>query len=71
MYLTMGVLVICAVAGYLVSLRMHPFRRCHRCAGTGKHFGAFFAYSQRPCRHCGGNGRRPRYGNRYRTQSLE
>ena len=67
MYLTIGVLAVCAVVGYRVSLRIHPFHRCRRCAGTGKHFGAFFSYSQRPCRRCGGNGRRRRFGNRFRS----
>lgn len=59
----MGALAIISVAGYRVSLWMHPFRRCRRCAGTGKHRGVIFLRAYRLCRVCGGNGRRPRFGS--------
>ena len=64
MYLAIGVLAIVAVAGYRVSLWLHPLRRCRRCRGTGKHRGAIFVRAYRLCRVCGGNGRRPRLGSR-------
>lgn len=57
-------IVILAVvfAVYLISLRLHPWRRCRPCGGTGRHVGAVFTYSSRLCHFCGGNGRRARLG---------
>jgi hypothetical protein len=55
------VIVIVAV-GYLVSLRIHPLRKCPRCKMTGRHFGGVFSYAYRPCRRCRGSGRRDRLG---------
>ena len=37
------VIVIIAV-GYLVSLRIHPLRKCPRCNMSGRHFGAVFVF---------------------------
>jgi hypothetical protein len=62
-YLAIGGLAILSVAGYRVSLWIHPFRRCRRCRGTGKHRGVIFIRAYRLCRVCGGNGRRPRLGS--------
>jgi hypothetical protein len=64
MYLTMGALLLLGLAGYLVSVRRHPYRPCRRCKGAGKHFGAVFGFAHRPCRWCGGFGRKPRFGAR-------
>jgi DnaJ-class molecular chaperone len=61
----MGLLVLIAVlaaAGYLISLRLHPWRRCKPCGGTGRAFGSVFKSSHRLCGSCGGNGRRARLG---------
>jgi hypothetical protein len=56
-----GVLVFIAIA-YLLSLRIHPWRACRACRGTGRHHGSVFTYSHRQCLSCGGNGRRARLG---------
>ena len=61
----MGLLIVLLVllgAGYLISLRLHPFRRCPACRGTGRHRGGFFTYSHRRCRRCGGGSRQHRLG---------
>ena len=55
------VIVIVAV-GYLVSLRIHPLRKCPTCKMTGRHFGGVFSNSFRPCRRWRGSGRRDRLG---------
>jgi hypothetical protein len=55
------VIVLFAVF-YLISLRLHPFRGCPACHGTGRHRGAFFTYSHRRCRRCGGGSRQNRLG---------
>jgi hypothetical protein len=64
MYLTLGALVLLGLLGYRVSVRLHPYRRCRRCRGVGKHFGAVFGFAMRPCRGCAGLGRKPRLGAR-------
>jgi hypothetical protein len=48
--------------GYLISLRLHPNRKCRACKGVGRHAGSVFRYSTRQCVRCGGNGRRARLG---------
>lgn len=61
----MGWLVVIAGlfgVGYAVSLRRHPLRRCPACKGTGRHKGAFYAYSFRNCKRCGGGSRQLRMG---------
>jgi hypothetical protein len=63
----MGWLVIIASlfgAAYLASLRLHPFRRCPACKGTGRHNGGFYSYSHRRCNRCGGGSRQLRLGVR-------
>src|SRR6266851_1880107 len=57
-------LVVLFVVGYLVSLRLHPFRKCPACNGTGRHFGGFYTNSQRRCSRCGGGSRQERLGTR-------
>lgn len=52
------------IAGYLFSLLTHPYSRCRVCKGGGRHLGGFYKYAQRPCRSCGGSGRRVRVGAR-------
>jgi formamidopyrimidine-DNA glycosylase len=64
MYLTLLGLAVLSAAGYAASVRIHPFRRCRWCAGTGKHFGSIYVRAHRPCRHCGGVGRTLRFGGR-------
>jgi len=62
-----GMLLLLAVAlfaGYVVSLSLHPNRRCYRCKGAGRHKGAFFGYAQRPCNSCKGRGVHPRLGRK-------
>jgi DnaJ-class molecular chaperone len=48
--------------GYLISLRIHPLRKCPVCKMTGRHFGSVFTNSYRRCRNCEGTGRRDRWG---------
>jgi DnaJ-class molecular chaperone len=50
-----------AVAGYVVSLYLWPYRSCGRCEGTGRNKGS----NRRrfgECRRCRGSGRRRRIG---------
>jgi hypothetical protein len=62
--LFLGVLV---VGGYLLSLRLHPFRSCPACRNRpapGRHHGSVYTYSHRRCRRCGGTNRQERLGTR-------
>jgi DnaJ-class molecular chaperone len=62
-----GMLLLLAIAlfaGYVVSLSLHPNRKCNRCNGAGRHKGAFFSYAQRPCNSCKGRGVHPRLGRK-------
>jgi DnaJ-class molecular chaperone len=60
---TMLVLVIVIIAvGYVVSVRIHPLRKCPRCNMSGRHFGAVFKGSYRRCRRCDGRGQLDRVG---------
>jgi DnaJ-class molecular chaperone len=58
------IIVIIAVAGYFVSLRLHPLTKCKACNGGGRHFGAVYTYAQRRCYKCAGTGRKDRLGTR-------
>jgi DnaJ-class molecular chaperone len=61
----MGTLIVIALIaglGYLVSLRIHPLRRCPVCKMTGRHYGSVYGYGYRRCRACGGTGRKDRLG---------
>jgi hypothetical protein len=60
------VVLVCAIAAaaYLASLRLHPWRSCRGCSGSGRARGSVFTYSHRQCGSCGGNGRRARIGVR-------
>jgi|GEM_PF-1569519 DnaJ-class molecular chaperone len=55
-------IIVLLVAGYAVSLAVHPFRACRGCKGTGRHQGTLFTYSHRQCTSCGGQGRHRRLG---------
>ena len=59
---TLIVIALIAGAGYLISLRIHPLKRCPVCKMTGRHFGAIYSYGYRRCRACGGTGRKERLG---------
>jgi hypothetical protein len=56
------VLIAIVAGGYLVSLRIHPLRKCPTCKMTGRHFGDIYKGSFRRCRRCDGSGRRDRLG---------
>jgi len=57
--------VVFMVVGYFISLRLHPYTRCRVCTHTPRrHHGAIFNYAYRPCRACGGSGRKDRLGVR-------
>ena len=58
-------IIIVAVAGYFISLRIHPLAKCGLCKGTGRHSGSVYTYAQRRCRKCGGTGRQERLGKRF------
>ena len=59
----MLILVIAViVVGYLVSLRIHPLRKCRSCNMSGRHFGSVFSGSYRRCRRCKGRGQFDRAG---------
>jgi hypothetical protein len=63
----MGFLIlvgIVAVAGYLISLRVHPLRKCPGCNMTGRHFGSIYTSRYRRCTKCGGTGRKDRFGTK-------
>ncbi|MFC9975213.1 hypothetical protein ACFVH6_30395 [Spirillospora sp. NPDC127200] len=45
------------IIGWRISLRLHPFKACPRCSGSGKHHGTWFKHSFRACDRCGGVGR--------------
>lgn len=49
-------------AGYRISIRLHPFKACRRCRGSGRHRGAFFTHAFRACDRCRGTGRELRVG---------
>ncbi len=56
------VIVLIAGTGYLISVRLHPLKRCPMCKSTGRHFGSVYTYAHRRCRACGGTGRKDRLG---------
>ena len=58
-------IIIVAVVGYFVSLRIHPLAKCRLCNGTGRHSGSVYTYANRRCRRCGGSGRKDRFGTRF------
>ena len=59
----MLVLIIVIVAvGYLVSLRLHPLRKCPTCNMSGRHYGAIFSNNYRRCKRCEGRGQLDRVG---------
>jgi hypothetical protein len=53
-----GLALVC----YLVSLLLHPNRRCRACKGTGRQRGAMFTWGDRLCSTCGGQSRHRRWG---------
>jgi DnaJ-class molecular chaperone len=55
-------LVVIAVAAYVLSLFLHPYAKCDRCGGLGRHSGALFTYANRPCHKCSGLGQKQRFG---------
>lgn len=54
-----------AVAGYLISLHLHPYTKCGFCRRTpGRRHDRVFSYAFRQCPECGGKGRKLRVGVR-------
>lgn len=43
--------------GYAISIRIHPYKNCPRCDGSGRHRGTLFSHAYRACDRCGGKGR--------------
>jgi len=58
------IILIIAVVGYFISLRIHPLTKCRWCNSSGRHFGGMYTYAHRRCRWCGGSGRKDRLGTR-------
>jgi hypothetical protein len=56
--------------GYIMSLYTNPDRRCWGCNGSSRFYGTVFGYASRKCTHCGGSGRRPRWGRRFIDRTL-
>ncbi len=54
--------VVIALAAYVLSLFLHPYVKCDRCGGLGRHSGALFGYASRPCHKCSGLGQKQRLG---------
>lgn len=52
---------------YAVSLRLHPWRPCRSCDGSGKTRDPLWRSAFGTCRSCGGRGRHPRLGVRVLT----
>lgn len=64
-YAPLAVFLLVALVSYIISLFLHPRRACWACRGTARHHGWLWAYGNRPCRNCGGTGRRPRWGTKF------
>lgn len=62
--LFVAALVAAGIIAYAVSLRIHPWRKCHWCKGRGKHDDRIFTWAHGLCSHCGGSGHWPRLGVR-------
>lgn len=64
--LALGAAAAIAFAGYLVSLlvslRLHPYTECGKCAGDGKVRGLIFQRALNRCSRCRGRGMVPRLG---------
>ena len=52
--LAIGVIWLVLMAGYLVSVMIHPRVRCLHCSGTGELRGAIFPWTFRRCPQCAG-----------------
>lgn len=60
----LAVAVVAAAVAYLVSLRLHPWRPCRACSGTGRTKDRIWTRAHGTCPACGGRGRHPRIGVR-------
>ena len=58
----LGWLVLIVGGGYVVSVWVHPLRRCRACGGDGKFYGSLLSRTYRECRRCRGRGGYPRWG---------
>lgn len=64
LWLIVVVAVLGAIAAYLTSLRLHPWRSCRSCKGGGKSRDTVWKTAFGTCKACGGRGRHPRLGVR-------
>jgi DnaJ-class molecular chaperone len=53
-------LLVAAGLVYVVSAHLHPYVKCETCDGKGKHSGALFTSTFRPCHRCAGTGQKQR-----------
>jgi DnaJ-class molecular chaperone len=63
-WLLVVITAVLIAGAYYVSLRIHPWRPCRPCDGSGKSRDALWKSAFGTCRACGGRGRRPRLGVR-------
>lgn len=64
LWLILAAAAITAAAVYAVSLRIHPWKPCRSCEGTGKSRDTVWKTAFGTCKSCGGKGRKPRLGVR-------
>jgi hypothetical protein len=57
-------LIALITSGYIISLRIHPLRKCPTCKMKGRHYGSIYGASYRRCRRCDGTARDDRLGTR-------
>jgi DnaJ-class molecular chaperone len=63
--MTWVVLIVLIVAvGYVISVRLHPLRKCPSCNMSGRHFGSIYSGSYRRCAKCQGRGQLDRVGTK-------
>jgi DnaJ-class molecular chaperone len=57
--------LIAGGVGYVVSLKLHPYRPCPSCRRTGESRGQWFRGTFGVCRRCKGTGQVERLGVRF------
>lgn len=66
-WLILAAAAVIAAAVYAASLRIHPWKPCRSCKGSGKSRDAMWRTAFGTCKSCGGRGRKPRAGVRVLT----
>lgn len=63
-WLILAAAAVLGAAMYAASLRIHPWRPCRSCDGSGKSRDTVWKKTFGTCKACGGRGRHPRLGVR-------